>query len=231
MGSEESVTLVNNSAAIRRQARVGKLDLTYIPENMTTSGREEISQFLTNLWIYEVVLQPAEWVLIFQTDSGFCPTSGEALLTVIGILCANAAGSLDDWLRYDWVGAPWDVNRRFGGNGGLSLRRVSSIITILRHPQRLNNSEPEDVWLTERLGHLPNSQVANGTESLAFSAESIWVDYPLGYHTGGSGSTLASAIWGTGDLRRHVWEYCPEVKITLGMDIASFMPDLCDVQW
>src|SRR5271170_4332041 len=33
MGSNESVLLVNNSAAIRRQVDVGKLDLTYIPEN------------------------------------------------------------------------------------------------------------------------------------------------------------------------------------------------------
>ena len=71
MGSEHSISLVNNSAAIRRQVSVGKLDLTYIPKNMTTSGSEEISQFLTNLWIYEVVLQPAEWLLIFQTDSRF----------------------------------------------------------------------------------------------------------------------------------------------------------------
>ena len=69
MGSELSVPLVNNSAAIRRQVEVGKLDLTYIPSNMTVAGGEEISQFLTNLWIYETVLQPAEWLLVFQTDS------------------------------------------------------------------------------------------------------------------------------------------------------------------
>jgi hypothetical protein len=74
MGSNESLPLVNNSAAIRRQVSVGKLDLTYIPSNMSVSGGEEISQFLTNRWIYETVLQPAEWLLIFQTDSRNLPT-------------------------------------------------------------------------------------------------------------------------------------------------------------
>jgi hypothetical protein len=69
MGSNESLPLVNNSAAIRRQVGVGKLDLTYIPSNMSVSGGEDISRFLTNRWIYETVLQPAEWLLIFQTDS------------------------------------------------------------------------------------------------------------------------------------------------------------------
>lgn len=157
--------------------------------------------------------------------------NSKVVLIFAGILCAGSAGSLDDWLQYDWVGAPWDVNRRFGGNGGLSMRRVSSIISVLRHQQRLNFSEPEDVWLTERLGHLPNSRVANGTESLEFSAESIWVDQPLGYHTGGSGEVLASGVWGLKDQRRTIWEYCPEVKITLGMEIANFMPGLCDVEW
>jgi hypothetical protein len=153
------------------------------------------------------------------------------MLIFTGILCANSEGSLDDWLKYDWVGAPWAVDRRFGGNGGLSMRRVSSIMTVLRHQQRLNNSEPEDVWLTERLGHLPNSQVANGSESLGFSAESIWVDRPMGYHTGGSGAVLASGVWGDPGKRQQIWEYCPEVKITLGMDMTTFMPGLCDAQW
>jgi hypothetical protein len=63
MGSEVAVR------AIQQQVQIGKLELTYIPENMTTSGSEEISQFLTNLWVYETLMAPAEWVLIWQTDS------------------------------------------------------------------------------------------------------------------------------------------------------------------
>lgn len=71
MGSEESVKFLNNSAAIQHQVTVGKLDLTYIPSNMSVKGQEAISQFLTNLWLYETVLHPAEHLLVFQTDSTF----------------------------------------------------------------------------------------------------------------------------------------------------------------
>jgi len=69
MGSEVAVQFINESRAIQQQVQIGKLELTYIPENMTTSGSEEISQFLTNLWVYETLMAPAEWVLIWQTDS------------------------------------------------------------------------------------------------------------------------------------------------------------------
>lgn len=69
MGSKESVAAINSSVAIQHQVNIGKLDLTYIPTNMSTAGQELISRFLTNLWLYETVLQPAEWLLVFQTDS------------------------------------------------------------------------------------------------------------------------------------------------------------------
>lgn len=233
----------------------GKLDLTYIPSNMTTGSQEEISRFLTNLWLYEVVLQPAEWLLVFQTDS---------------MLCANSRQSLNNWLDYDWVGAPWNPTGRFGGNGGLSLRRVSSIIDVLRNQERRPNSEPEDVWLTDRLGHRPNAKLANGTASLTFSGEMFsgeaekvaeaakkkgkdkgkskdptkagelvkgiddWRDgfyEPMGYHTGGSGETLHGGIWGTPEMRKHIWGYCPEVKMMLKMDAAKFVPGDCNSNW
>ncbi len=250
MGSVESVAYINESVAIQQQVAAGKLDLTYIPANMTTGSQEEISQFLTNLWIYEVYLQPAEWLLIFQSDS---------------MLCANSKQTLNDFLDYDWVGAPWNPNGRYGGNGGLSLRKVSTIIDILRNQERVDWSEPEDVWLTDRLGHRPSAKLANGTVSTAFSGEMhsgptehIEVHHklndtleaaqdggyvegiddwregfyePMGYHTGGSGSTLHGAIWGKPELRQHIWNYCPEVKMTLAMDAASYVPGDCSKSW
>lgn len=250
MGSDESVAHVNTSRAIQQHVKSGKLDLTYIPANMTTGSQEEISRFLTNLWLYETVLQPAEWLLVFQTDS---------------MLCANSRQSLNNWLDYDWVGAPWNPNGRFGGNGGLSLRRVSAIIDVLRNQVRVDGSEAEDVWLTDRLGHRPGAKLANGTTSLTFSGEMYsgqservsaekkkgkgkdgtkagglikgvddWRDgfyEPMGYHTGGSGVMLHSGIWGTPDMRKHIWDYCPEVKMTLAMDAAKYVPGDCQSNW
>ncbi|EFX00402.1 hypothetical protein CMQ_7404 [Grosmannia clavigera kw1407] len=254
MGSIESVKKINESVAIQEQVRAGKLDLTYIPSNMTTGSQEEISRFLTTLWLYETVLQPAEWLLLFQTDS---------------ILCANSQRNLNDYLEYHWIGAPWTKDSRWGGNGGLSLRRVSAMIDVLREQVRIDGSDPEDVWLAERLGHRPKSKVANGTVSLTFSGESFegaetrldnftlsnansseiaaaakagklvdGVDNyrvgfyePMGYHTGGSGKYLNGHVWGTPEQRRHIWTYCPEVKMTLAMDAAKFVPGECGAVW
>lgn len=241
MGSTESVTHVNKSVAIREQVANGKLDLTYIPSNMSTMGQEMISRFLTNLWLYETVLQPAEWLLVYQTDS---------------ILCANSHQNINDYLDYDWIGAPWNPNGRYGGNGGLSLRRISAIIDVLRDQIRVDGSEPEDVWLAERLAHRHGARMANGTTSLTFSGEmyagqATKIDHaaeeggdvegiddwrqgfyePMGYHTGGSGSMLHGGVWGTPEMRRHIWQYCPEVKMTLAMDAAKFVPGSCHTNW
>lgn len=250
MGSNVSVAHINSSAAIRDMVRIGKLDLTYIPSNMTTNSQEEISQFLTNRWIYETVLAPAQHLLVFQTDS---------------MLCANSRQSINDWLEYDWVGAPWSPSGKWGGNGGLSLRKVSAIIDVLKNQVR-SDKVPEDVWLAERLAHRPGAKMANGTASLTFSGEmhggevvkisphppseeqrekheagggidsdatdaeaaavDLWRDgfyEPMGYHTGDNGRTMHSAIWGTPEMRSHIWKYCPEVKMIFEMDAADYV--------
>ncbi|KAI9833947.1 MAG: hypothetical protein M1819_003456 [Sarea resinae] len=212
MGSNVSIPHLNNSVAIRHQVEIGKLDLTYVPSNVSVDTIEHLNEFYTNLWVYETVLQPAEWILSYQTDS---------------MLCANSKGNLNDWLEYDWVGAPWSLDARYGGNGGLSLRRASAIIQVLRNQRRLPNSDPEDVWLSERLGHRRGGSVANGTASLQFSAEQHWTEYPMGYHTGGSGIFLSPWVWGTPAMRQHIYDYCPEIKLVLDMDVASYMPGEC----
>ena len=70
---------------------------------------------------YDEFLPGVEHIMKFEHDS---------------ILCANAEESLDEWLVYDWAGAPrmQDLkNEHFSGNGGLSIRRVSTIKRVLKH--------------------------------------------------------------------------------------------------
>ena len=104
-----------------------------------------------------------------------------------------------------------------------------------------------------------DAKLANATLSLTFSGEQIhgstehvdgdamsaapgsWIkgidDYregfyePMGFHTGWSGTTLHGPIWGTTEKRNHIWSYCPEVKMTLGMDAAKFVPGECNDFW
>ncbi|TPX16322.1 uncharacterized protein E0L32_003971 [Thyridium curvatum] len=248
MGSNESVEFISRSAAIREHVKAGKLDLTYIPNNVTIKDQEDISSFLTTRWLYEYTLQPAEWLLVFQTDS---------------MLCANSMNTIDDYLHYHWIGAPWGPNRYWGGNGGLSIRRVSAIVEVLREQVRTPHSEPEDVWLSERLSHRPDAVVADSEISLGFSGEGYsgkpveiahgkgtslklaaegqlvegidsWREgfyEPMGYHTGASGNTLHGPIWGSPEKRAHIWKYCPEMKMTLNMDVAKYVPGNCSANW
>jgi hypothetical protein len=69
LGSDSSIEIMENSAAIRRQVAIGKLDLKLLPSNVSITGQEDISGFFTELWVYQHLFWPAEWLLVYQTDS------------------------------------------------------------------------------------------------------------------------------------------------------------------
>jgi len=141
--------------------------------------------------------------LIFQTDS---------------IMCANSGVSLNSWLDYDYVGAPWGPGDGLGGNGGLSIRRVSRIIQVLENDHRPENDGAlEDLWLVQRLQLLPGAKMANGTTEQKFSVEQVWHDEPMGYHLGWSGARLPEGVWDEKEKRDKIWNWCPEIKLILNM--------------
>jgi len=105
-----------------------------------------------------------EHALIFQCDT----------------LLLKGGNVVDSFLEYDYVGAPWPdggitaaLNNRSVqmtvGNGGLSLRNVSTMLAIARmHPYPRGSGLPEDVyfshWLKVHDGMLcrvPTSEVAS----------------------------------------------------------------------
>jgi hypothetical protein len=124
----------------------------------------------TDAHLYRDILSPAEHLLVFQPDS---------------IFCANAPTTLNDFLGWDWIGAPWSKTAQHGGNGGLSLRKVSRILKVLeKEKRRHGDGALEDLWLTNGLKRLEGAQLPNATISKTFSVESVWDDATLGYHVG-----------------------------------------------
>ena len=116
----------------------------------------------------------AEHILIFQGDS---------LLLRHGI---------NDYLDYDYVGAPWPHDSfTTVGNGGLSLRRKSAIIRVFKEydisqaPLELKpeflDQVPEDVYFSYGLTYLQGN-VPSWEEAMKFSVESIPYDNPIGMH-------------------------------------------------
>lgn len=116
----------------------------------------------------------AEHILIFQGDS---------MLLRRGI---------NDYLEYDYVGAPWPHDSpTVIGNGGLSLRKKSYMLKILKEYD-INNAPwymkpdflekvPEDVYFSYGLTHL-GGKVPSFEDARRFSVESIYDDNPIGMH-------------------------------------------------
>lgn len=199
VGTNESFAPVKQSRALGYHIQSTKLQLVDLPDYYPMTDQETVSQTLTNITFYRDFMAPAEWILMFQTDS---------------IMCAASEQSVDDWVakNYSWVGAPWfpDV---YGGNGGLSLRNVSAIVNLLEQEQRPEKYRQwEDMWLSEKL----DKSAAIGADEVSFSVESMYYERPLGYHLRGSGKLLDAKVWGNKTRKRQILEYCPEVKVVLG---------------
>jgi hypothetical protein len=170
MGSTLAIESLRSSQIIPRLEASGKLQILDLPSNYSLANRETISQMFTDVALYRDILSPAEHLLVFQPDS---------------IFCANSPTTLNDFLQWDWIGAPWSKTAQYGGNGGLSLRKVSKIIKVLEKEQRrAGEGALEDLWISTRLMRLEGASLPNATISKTFSVESVWDDAPLGYHVG-----------------------------------------------
>lgn len=104
---------------------------------------------------------------------------------------------------------------RYGGNGGLSIRRVSKVKEVLSFQKREDNSWGEDEWLSGRLNTVPGAKMCPPEKAKEFAVADIWHEWPLGFHVNPGG--LAEGVWKPVDRRYQIYSYCPEVKIILDM--------------
>lgn len=91
IGSNKSAISVGRSYATKHQQAIGKLDLMVLPEPWEIDSKEKVHRLLTDVRFYNEFLPGVEWMLKYEYDS---------------ILCANSEVSLNDWLQWDWAGAP-----------------------------------------------------------------------------------------------------------------------------
>jgi hypothetical protein len=90
---------------------------------------------------------------------------------------------IDNFLKYDYVGAPWiNSNRVYavGGNGGLSLRNVEKMKTIVENYPRRNKYN-EDIYFSQMCLKLEFS-LPSKVISSQFSVESMFYESPCGLH-------------------------------------------------
>ena len=111
------------------------------------------------------------------------------------------------------------LDDRFAGNGGLSLRRISSVRQILGFQSRYNDTEAEDEWFGKRITVLPGTKVANGAQENHFSVEDVYHPKPMGFHVREGGRNLADDVWKDPKRRKANFAYCPELAMIMPMKL------------
>ena len=103
-------------------------------------------------------------VLVFQPDS---------MLLRKGV---------DEFLEWDYVGAPW-AHLDEGGNGGLSLRSKAVMLSIVsRFPYEKGSSVPEDVYFCTHIREIEGARLAPREVCQRFACEMLPAFGTLGYH-------------------------------------------------
>lgn len=177
-----------------------------LPEENMFKSHESVSAFLTKPWIWEA-LAPADHVFMFQADS---------------IICGNSVRSVDDFLDYDFIGAPVREGLGRGYNGGLSIRSRKKFLSITVNYDWLEerhiwgtgdgyNYNYEDQWFAMRLSHMPEALLPDEAVARSFAVETIWAEDPVGYHQ--------VSRW-LNDHMDSVNMYCPEVSLCKGAAYA-----------
>ncbi len=142
----------------------------------------------------------AEKVLVFQVDS---------------VLCSRSSFTIDDFLAFDYIGAPWVHADHIVGNGGLSLRSVDKMMLISKHFNR--SAHPEDVFFVEGLADLAQRDETVVRASTSVAEKFSWeMDnkppgyIPFGVHRSNivPAITKAIIIQGCPEAGIGVWSSC-----------------------
>ena len=90
-------------------------------------------------------------------------------------------GGIDQFLKYDYIGAPWIKPKEgyFVGNGGLSLRNKDKMIEICELNNDKSNIPLEDIFFVK---NLKGEGVADIETAYNFSMEDIFSEHAMGLH-------------------------------------------------
>jgi hypothetical protein len=131
--------------------------------NLTINNYNNLLKYNKNF--YHCI--PTETFLIFQTDT---------------ILIKKYNHLINDFLHYDYVGAPWNHfplnNNERVGNGGLSLRKKSKMIEIMEKQGK--SDYPEDVYFSCYDSIAIHKPSVN--DAMFFSIEEIFSEMSFGCH-------------------------------------------------
>lgn len=179
------------SAPFQRLQDEGRVEVKFLPEKTKLSDSASVSRFLTSPWVWEQ-LSDAKRVLLFQTDS---------------ILCSRSEEKVEDYFKYDLVGAPIAEQYGHGFNGGLSVRNPRVFLNITRTVDfATSGHEFEDQYFYTEL-QKAGAEMPSVEAAMTFAVETLYYETPLGYHQ--------PQRWQAANMP-NIEEWCPEVKMLIG---------------
>ena len=131
--------------------------ITLIKLNINNLNRKRYDEIFTSELFYNYI--PTEMFLVFQLD------------TLISDVYYN---NIYNFMNYDYVGAPWIDGV---GNGGLSLRRKSKMLEILKNKIYTTGSNEDAYFITYENINKPSIEEAKN-----FSVETVFYDKSFGVH-------------------------------------------------
>ena len=160
MHGDENSMYVQSLPVVERLQKTGQIHLITL-QNVSKLFQDETYELSRGA--YNCLLRTrafwscsrAEHVLIFQSDS---------------ILCAGSPYSVDDFLEYDYIGAPWPEGKV--GNGGLSLRRRQAMLELIENKAAW--SVPEDLYFTIGINRSKRFRVAPVELAQRFSTDRVY---------------------------------------------------------
>lgn len=129
-------------------------------ENLTI---QKYNELLVSREFHDAI--PTEIFLVFQTDTMICKESGV---------------QLNEFVKYDYVGAPMPHLDGLVGNGGLSLRKKSKMLEIIEKC-KYNGQDPEDYYYANACKEVVLSK-PNREKAARFSNEGEYSETSFGVH-------------------------------------------------
>lgn len=206
-GKGQSQNGVDINLGLKRMIDRGDIILTTIPEEISAVKRKQFEVW-TERWIWENMV--ADKVMTFGGSAS---------------ICGNSPKTLEDFLHFDYIGAPWRVAKGSGGDGGISVRTRQAMLDVIDYELSKSGNEEdravayknwgqEDVFFVTRLlelnkkkrgSHAPY-RIATLNETMSFAAIDKYASLDV---------FAASGILGgiSNTDREKFLQFCPELKM------------------
>ncbi|ORY87700.1 hypothetical protein BCR37DRAFT_390230 [Protomyces lactucae-debilis] len=196
--SNHNEQMLRSNAELQPHIQSGKVQL-HLLKTIFSSGHS-VSQFLTHTPFWDA-LAPADHILIYQIDS---------------TLCASSPHKIEDFFKYDYVGAPLDFSDdiEMPFNGGFSLRNRTAMIHVINHERPFEHPDNkivwEDRWYSSVMARSSYPyRLPRGSVAATFAVEIRFYPRPAGIHRPKASLTRFSGEDSLEKLLRN----CPEGKL------------------